>query len=169
VGGYYSRQNWGFSRKVNGWAGTADVDLPFGKWFTFSGEFYRGRAIGGLGGGLGRSVLYNGALTSPTTNVVGLETIGGWGQIAFRPTERLEFNGAFGEDNPLAENFNYFYAPQSYIAPDLTRNRSAFTNVIYHPRSNLVLSLEYRRLWSYYNTEANQTANQVNLGIGVLF
>jgi hypothetical protein len=169
VGGYYSKQNWGFARKVDGWAGTADVDLPLGKWFTFSGEFYRGRAIGGLGGGLGRSVLYNGALTSAATDVQGLDTIGGWGQIAFRPTERLEFNAAFGEDNPLAENFNYFDAPQSYIASSLTRNRGAFTNVIYHPRSNLVVSLEYRRLWSYFVNEANQKANQVNLGIGVLF
>ncbi len=169
VGGYYSKQNWGYSRKVNGWAGTADLNLPLGKWITFSGEFYRGRAIGGLGGGLGRSVLYNGVLTSRTTEVLGLDTIGGWGQIAFRPTERLEFNEGLGEDNPLAENFNYFNAPQSYIASSLTRNRGAFTNVIYHPRSNLVLSLEYRRLWSYYLASANQKANQVNLGIGVLF
>lgn len=169
VGGYYSKQNWGFARNVNGWAGTADVDLPLGKWFTFSGEFYRGRAIGGLGGGLGRSVLYDGALTSPTTEVLGLDTIGGWGQIAFRPTGRLEFNGALGEDNPLAQNFNYFSAPQSYIASSLTRNRGAFTNVIYHPRSDLILSLEYRRLWSYYVNDAKQKAGQVNLGIGVLF
>jgi hypothetical protein len=169
VGGYFSKQNWGYARNVDGWVGTADVDLPLGKWFTFSGEFYRGRAIGGLGGGLGRSVLYNGSLTSPTTEVLGLDTIGGWGQIAFRPTERLEFNGALGQDNPLAENFNYFNAAQSYIAPSLTRNRGAFTNVIYHPRSNLVLSLEYRRLWSYFVNDASQKANQVNLGIGVLF
>ena len=169
VGGYYSKQNWGFARNINGWAGTADVDLPLGKWFTFSGEFYRGRAIGGLGGGLGRSVLYNGALTSPATDVQGLDAVGGWGQIAFRPTGRLEFNAALGEDNPLADNFYYFNAPQSYIASSLTRNRGAFTNVIYHPRSNLILSLEYRRLWSYYVDDTKQSANQVNLGIGVLF
>ena len=169
AGGYYSKQNWGFDRIIDGWAGTADVDLPLGKWFTFTGEFYRGRAIGGLGGGLGRSVLYNGGLNSPNTEVVGLNAIGGWGQMAFRPTERLEFNGALGEDNPLAKDFNYFSAAQSYIVPGLTRNRDAFTNVIYHPRSDLVLSLEYRRLWSYYVSGSNQRANQVNLGIGILF
>ncbi|HLY59145.1 MAG TPA: hypothetical protein VKV95_00115 [Terriglobia bacterium] len=169
AGGYYSRQNWGFDRIIDGWAGTADLDLPLGKWFTFTGEFYRGRAIGGLGGGLGRSVLYNGALNSPNTEVLGLNTVGGWGQMAFRPTQRLEFNGALGEDNPLAEDFTYFNAAQSYIVPGLIRNRGAFTNVIYQPRSDLVLSLEYRRLWSYYVSGSNQTANQVNLGIGILF
>lgn len=169
AGGYYSKQNWGFNRNIDAWAGTADLDLPLGKWFTFTGEFYRGRAIGGLGGGLGRSVLYNGALISPNTEILGLNSIGGWGQMAFRPSERLEFNGALGEDNPLAKDFSYLNAAQSYIVPGLTRNRGAFTNVIYQPRSDLVLSLEYRRLWSYYVSGSNQRANQVNLGIGILF
>jgi hypothetical protein len=46
-GGYYARQNWGFGRIVNGWAGTTDVTLPLGKLFEFTGEFYRGRAVAG--------------------------------------------------------------------------------------------------------------------------
>ena len=169
VGGYYSRQNWGFHRMVDGWAGTADWELPLGRWFTLSGEFYRGRAIGGLSGGLGRSVLYNGALDNPFTGVRGLDTVGGWGQVGFRPTERLEFNGAFGADNPLASDFHYFSGTQSYISSSITRNHSAFTNVIYRPRSNLILALEYRRLWTFQVTNASYTANQINLGAGVLF
>jgi hypothetical protein len=149
--------------------GAADVDLPIGKWFTFIGEFYRGRAIGGLGGGRGRSVLYNGGMNSPNTEVLGLNTIGGWGQMAFRPTEWLEFNGALGEDSPLSKDLDYFNADQNYIVPGLTRNRGSFTNVIYHPRSDLILSLEYRRLRSYYVNSSNQRANQVNFGVGILF
>ncbi len=169
VGSYFSRQNWGFGRNIIGWAGTADLDLPLGRWFTFSGEFYRGRAIGGLSGGLGRSVLYNGSLTSPSTSVLGLNTVGGWGQLGFRPTERLEFNGAMGQDNPLASNFRDFYATQSYLNAPITRNRGAFANVIYHPRSNLILSMEFRRYWTFHIDDANQKANQVNLGVGILF
>ena len=57
AGGYYSRQNWGFDRIVNGWAGTMDINLPLGARFALSGAFYRGAAIGGLGAALGRSVL----------------------------------------------------------------------------------------------------------------
>jgi hypothetical protein len=169
VGGYFSEQKWGYGRKVEGWAGTADVNVPLGRLFTFSGEFYRGRAIGGLGGGLGRSVLYNGPLATAATSVEGLNTIGGWGQIGFHPAERLEFNGAFGEDNPLAEDFGYFSGAQSYFDSKITRNRGAFTNVIYHPRSNLILSLEFRRLWTFDVYDAERKANQVNLGVGVLF
>ena len=47
VGAYYSRQNWGFDRRVDSWAATMDWDLPLGHWFWLSGEAYRGRAIGG--------------------------------------------------------------------------------------------------------------------------
>src|SRR5258708_31910880 len=61
LAGYYGRQNWGFNRIVDGWAGTTDVTLPLGKLFEFTGEFYRGRAVGGLGGGIGQSVLTTGA------------------------------------------------------------------------------------------------------------
>lgn len=169
VGGYYSPQNWGFGRKVNGWAETADWDTPIGRWFSLSGEFYRGRAIGGLGGGIGRSVLYNGPLTDPATAVLGLNTVGGWAQLKFRPTERLEFNGAFGEDDPSAADLRRFPGARSYFDATTDRNQSGFVNFIYHPRSNLVLSLEYRRLWTSDVDEAPYRAGQINLGIGVLF
>ena len=169
AGGYYSRQNWGFDRLIDGWAGTADWNIPVGRWFTLSGEFYSGRAIGGLGGGLGRSVIYNGSLDSAVTSVRGLNAMGGWGQITFQPTERLDFNAAFGEDNPLAADFRHFNATQSYISSTITRNRGALANVIFHPRSNLILSLEYRRLSTFETVDNPYSANQVNLGIGVLF
>src|SRR5487761_32387 len=169
VGGYYSPENWGFGRKINGWAGTADLDVPLGRWFSFSGEFYRGRAIGGLGGGIGRSVLYNGSLTNPTTSVLGLNTVGGWGQLKFRPTEQLEFNGAFGEDDPFAADIRHFQGARSYFEPSIDRNQSGFVNFIYYPRSDLVLSLEYRRLWTSDVDKAPYRAGQINLGIGVFF
>ena len=37
-----------------------DWTLPLNRWFTLSGSFYRGQAIGGIGGGIGRSVLSSG-------------------------------------------------------------------------------------------------------------
>jgi hypothetical protein len=169
VGGYYSRQYWGFNRKIDGWAGTVDWDIPFSHWVALSGEFYRGRAVGGLGGGIGRSVIYNGPLSDITTTVLGLDSVGGWGQLKFRPTERLEFNGAFGQDNPFAEEVRRFYPGQSYYDASLARNRSSMANVIFRPRSNLLLSLEYRRLWTYDIDEAARKANHLNLGIGILF
>jgi hypothetical protein len=167
--GYYSRQNWGFNRNVNGYAALADWSLPLSEKFALTGSFYRGQAIGGLGGGIGRSVLYGGPLTDPNTEVIPLNTVGGWAQLKYRATPKLEFNAAFGQDNPFASDLRYFYQPQSYGDPTLARNQGVFGNVIYRPRSDVLFSLEYRHVktFSIYDTNAN--AGQVNLGMGILF
>ena len=168
IGGYYSRQNWGFGRVVDGWAGTSDWNLPLGHVFNLSGEFYRGRALGGLGGGIGRSVLFNGAISAPTTVVQGLDDMGGWSQLKFKPWEKFEVNAAFGQDSSFAGEVRAFSGSTSYFDPKQASNRSEFVNFIYHPRSDLLFSMEYRRIKSSAITDMN-TGNHVNLGMGILF
>ncbi len=170
TGGYYSRQNWGYNRIVNGWAGTMDLSLPLGRRFVISSAFYRGAALGGLGAALGRSVLFNGMLSDPNTNVEPLNVVGGWGQLKFRATPKLEFNGAFGQDSPFAAEVRFFGDQvNSYVAPFFTANRGAFGNVIYRPRSDLLLSMEYRRLRTFTIYDNSYQAGQVNMSVGVLF
>ncbi len=170
AGGYYSREYWGFNRNVNGYAATADWNLPLNRWFTLSGFFYRGQAIGGLGAALSRSVVYNGPLTDPATSVRPLNSEGGWAQLKYQPLPKLEFNAAFGQDNPFAADIRYFgvYA-QSYANPFLARNRAGFGNVIYRPRSDLLLSLEYRRLETFSIFNASYLGGQLNMAMGILF
>ena len=170
VGGYYSRQNWGFSHNVDGWAGTVDWNMPLGQFFAVSGEFYRGRAIGGLGGSLGRSVIWNKPLDDPTTTVLPLNSIGGWTQLKFKPASRVELNGAFGQDSTFASDLNAFLNNgASYFDPTLARNRAIFGNVIYRPRSDLLFALEYRRLRTSDVYGRVENVNHVNLSIGILF
>ena len=165
-GGFYGRQNWGFGRRVDGWAGTVDWDLPLGPRFALSGEFYRGRSLGGFGGGLRPSVVYNGVLSDPGTSVFGLNTTGGWGELKYRATDKLEFNGAFGLDNPFASDLKRI--PQQLEFDEFaTRDRTGFVNFVYRPRSDLLLSLEYRRLFSFI--QGPREGSQVNAGIGILF
>ena len=167
--GYYSRENWGFGRDINGYAALADWNLPLSAKLSLSGLFYRGQAIGGLGAAFGQSVLYDGSLDDPNTRVIPLNTVGGWAQLKYRATSKLEFNAAFGQDNPFAADLRIFPDPQSYGDPTITRNQGVFGNVIYRPRSDILFSLEYRHLktFSVYDTNAN--AGQVNLGMGILF
>jgi hypothetical protein len=168
--GYYSRQNWDFGRIVNGWAGMMDLNLPLGSRFALSASFYRGVAIGGLGAALGRSVLFDGPLSDPNTEVVPLNVVGGWAQLKFRATPKLEFNAAFGQDSPFASDVEYFgNQVSSYTVPYLTADRGAFGNVIYHPRSDLLLSMEYRRLRTFTIYDNSYQAGQVNMSVGVLF
>lgn len=168
AGGYYNRQDWGFSRVIDGWAGTADWTIPLGRWFGISGEFYRGRAIGGLGGGLGRSTLWTGPFIDPATTIYGLDSMGGWSQLKFKPRENLEFNAAVGQESSFANELREFTTASGYFDQAINRNRGGFVNFIYRPRSNLLLSMEFQRLdtRSLWN---DITANHVNLSMGILF
>ncbi len=167
--GYYSRQTWVFDRHVDGWAGMFDWAIPLSQRWSWSGELYRGRAIGGLGGGIGRSTLYSGSILDPSTRIIGLDAVGGWSQIKFRATSKLEFNGAFGLDSPMASDVRAFPVAVSYFDPTLVQNRAAFVNFVYHARSNLLFSSEYRRLQTFVLDRGNQAAGQTNLMMGVLF
>ena len=168
--GYYSRQNWEYDRNVNGWAGIMDTNLPLGRKLSLSGTFYRGAAIGGLGAALGRSVQYDGMLSDPNTEVIPINVVGGWAQLKYRATAKVEFNAAFGQDSPFAADIRYFGdQATNYAPPYYTGNRGAFGNVIYRPRSDLLFSAEYRRLRTFSIYDESYEAGQVNLSMGVLF
>jgi hypothetical protein len=169
AGGYYSRQLWGFGRSVDGWAGTMDLKLPLGRVFEFTSQFYRGRAVGGIGGGLGESVLWNGALSAANTQVHGLHSVGGWAQLKYKATPKLQFNGAFGQDNPFSSDLRNFGGNGGYYGVLFSRNQSAFVNFIYQPRSDFLFSLEYRRLHTFILDSNPNSANLVNFSLGYIF
>jgi hypothetical protein len=169
VGGYYSRQNYGGGRTEDAWAGTADWNVPFGNHVALSGEFYRGRGLGGLGAAQGRSVLFDGLESNPLSEFIGLEATGGWTQLKFKATQTIELNAAFGQDNPFARDLHYFYAPTSLGYTSIAKNQNALFNVIYRPRSDLLFALEYRYLDTLQTTNSKNTAGTVNLSMGVLF
>jgi outer membrane murein-binding lipoprotein Lpp len=169
AGGYYSRQNYGYSHSVDAWAGTLDWEIPLERRIILSGEFYRGRGIGGLGAAEGRSILYEGSPGGPGFGITGLDTIGGWTQLKFRATNSVEFNAAYGEDNPYSRELNEYEVPALYAYPSVGRNQNAFVNVIYRPRGNLLFAFEYRYLDTLQITNPGNTAGTLNLSMGVLF
>ena len=169
TGGLYARQFWGFGRNLDSWTSTVDLSLGLGRFFGFTGAFYRGRALGGFGGGIGQSVLFSGSLADPATRVRGLNSMGGWTQLKFKPTPKFEMNTAFGQDNPFASELRASpIVPSEYSEP-LSRNQIWFTNFIYRARSNVLLSLEFHRIKT---TEAEGDAyvgHHVNLAVGYIF
>jgi len=168
AGGFYGRQDWGFSRGVDGWAATADLTLPLGKLFEFTGAFYRGRAVAGLGGGIGQSVLLNGPFAKPATAFRGLDSMGGWAQLKFKVKSNFEINGAFGSDNPFAGELRQYNANTIYPG-SYTRNLSPLVNFIYQIRSDILVSTEYRFLKSSVLDSGSYKATQVNLSLGYIF
>jgi hypothetical protein len=168
-GGYYARQNFGLGRNVNGWASTFDVLVPLGKYFDLTGAFYRGAAVAGLGGGIGQSILTSGSFTDPATTIKGLDSMGGWVQLKFKPKTNFEVNGAFGQDNPFAGELRRFPGSPSYFGESLARNLTPFVNFIYQPRSDVLFSVEYRRLQTYMLDSGANTANHIAASVGYIF
>jgi regulator of replication initiation timing len=169
VGGFYSRQSYGFDRYLDAWAGMTDFEVPLTHRFSLSGKVYRGDGLGGLYGGIARSVLFSGDPGRSTSLVRGLNTVGGWAQLKYQATSKVEFNTAFGLDNPFAKDLKAFPGAQAYGNPTLARNSGGFANVIFRPRSDLVFSAEYRHLKTYTIDYGPNSGDHVNLMMGVLF
>jgi hypothetical protein len=168
-GGNYGRQNWGLGRNIDGWVATTDLTVPLGTYFDLTGEFYRGRAVGGFGGGIGQSILLSGLIADSTTAIHGLDSLGGWAQLKFKPKTNFEINLAYGQDDPFASELRRFPASAYYYGSSLSRNLSPFVNFIYRVRSDVLFSVEYRRLQTYSLDNNPYNANQTGISLGYLF
>lgn len=91
--------------------------------------------------------------------------------MKFKATQTIEFNTAFGEDNPFARDLDsgYPYSTLNYAYNYIARNQSTMFNVIFRPRSDLLFALEYRLLDTQQTTNGRNEAGTINLSMGVLF
>ena len=169
VAGYYGRQDWLWDRYVDAWSGMTDWQIPIAPRLVLSGEFYRGRAVGGLGAAIGQTILYGGNPLSASTSIHGLDSAGGWSQLKFQLTPKLELNGVFAEDNAFASDVRGFATDANNFGPILGRNRGGLGNLVYRPRSDLLLSAEFRRLHTFPVYSSSSVTNQINLAMGILF
>jgi prefoldin subunit 5 len=169
VAGYYGRQEWPWSRSVDAWAGMTDWQIPILRRLTLSGEFYRGRGVGGLGAAIGQTILFGGNPATATTPIRGLDSAGGWSQLKFQLTPKLELNGVLAEDNAFATDVRGFATDANNFGEILGRNRGELANLVYRPRSDLLLSAEFRRLHTFPVYDSASVTNQVNLSMGILF
>jgi len=104
-----------------------------------------------------------------TTVAYGLHSRGGWSQLKLKATSKLEFNAAVGLDNPDGSDAERFSGGATYLGPTLVRNMGSLGNLIYRPRSNVILSAEYRHLATANFLGDHYEANQVNMIMGILF
>jgi uncharacterized coiled-coil protein SlyX len=151
VGGYSANQFYSSTTHVHSWAATADWQVPIFKWFELSGEAYRGRSLGGFGGGAYKDIFTGIDSTTGLSRTTGVATAGGWSQLKFIPSSTLQANVAFGMDDAFSSNFDGFNLPAETDLPLNAKNSSVIGNLIYRPKSYLILSPEYRRVqtWPY--------------------
>jgi hypothetical protein len=176
LSGYYSRQaypaNAGTSAatRLDAWAVATDFRLPAGKHFELSGEAYRGRSLGGLGGGVYKDALAGTNPVSGASVLRGLNTAGGWTQGKVRWSSWMEANASIGLDDGYGRDLRAvtLYSPGS--APQVWgRNRMVIGNVIFRPKTYFLLSPEFRRVWTWPISGPANTLNVFTLSIGYQF
>ena len=167
VGGYFSPHKYNQYFSFDAWAATVDYRIPLFAHLESSGSFYRGLALGGLGGGAFKDYLYQ----EQNENYIyrPLDDVGGWTQLKVRANERLEFNVGYGLDNAFAHEIRPFVltAPSAYQS--LARNATWFTNVIYSPTAYTLFSFEYRRIDSSYAIGSHSVADVYGVAGGYRF
>ncbi|HEY6490648.1 MAG TPA: hypothetical protein VIY99_16095 [Terracidiphilus sp.] len=167
VGGLYAPHRSIGGTRFDSWAGTMDVKLPLPAHMALSGAFYRGQALGGLGGGAYKDYVYRVYEGRPYFRA--LDDVGGWGQWKQKVSERLEFNEAVGIDNVPAGELEPYAGTTTSVFQNITRNRTAMGNVIYSPSAYLLFSLEYRRISSSAVNLGTTESDVIGVGAGYKF
>ncbi len=166
-GGYIYPQLLGFQRTVRSYAVTTDWLIPLTRRLTLSGEAFYGQSIS-LGDASGAEILglfaFSGPPDSPITVVRGIHSVGGWAQLNARISPKLEFNWAYGTHDP--RNQDIFSGAFNHTTQ--LNNQTFSINSIYRIRSDFLVGLEYRHLWTTYPDVQSQNGH-LNLAIGYVF
>jgi len=146
VSGYFAPHRTAAGTTFDSWAVAADLHLPVSQHIDLKGNFYRGQALGALGGGLFKNYVYR--KIGAESYFQSLDDVGGWGQWKEKINARLELNEAFGIDSLPAHQLLPFAEESSGAYYALARNRTYSVNAIYSPSAYLLLSVEYRKIQS---------------------
>jgi hypothetical protein len=168
-GGYFAPHHSSLGYNYDAWAGTLDARFFLPAHLQWTASFYRGLALGGLGGGAYKDFAYK---ENPSTGVYHfkpLEDVGGWSQLKEKFNERLELNAAFGMDNVFANDLRRYAVSGGSAYMNLARNLTYSGNVIFSPSAYILFSLEYRHLESSPIAGVPAGSNIIGLGAGYKF
>jgi hypothetical protein len=170
VGGYAGLQRYSGNVSLHTWAVTGDWQVPLTRRLAVSGEIYRGVGLGGFGGGAYKDVLIGTDPITGAASTVGLDAVGGWGQIKARILPTLELHAAYGQDGGFAADFRKLELYGStYPLEQSARERMMFGNLVYRPKTYLIFSPEIRRVENWQTTGPSNVAIIFTLSAGYQF
>ena len=170
IGGYFAPHYSSLlGHGFDSWAGTLDAQTFLPARLQLTASFYRGLALGGLGGGAFKDFGYRENPDSNGYSFRPLDDVGGWAQLKEKVNERVEFNAAYGIDNVFADELRPFAVSGGSVYQNLARNQTYTGNVIYSPSAYLLFSLEYRHLESFPVVGLPAQSNIIGLGAGYKF
>jgi hypothetical protein len=169
VGGYFAPHLGPAGTRFEAWASTLDTKLLLPGRLQFTGTFYRGAALGGLGGGAYKDFGFRTDADSHGYYFRPFDDVGGWAQLKEKLSERVQFNAAFGLDILFTRELRPYVIPGGTMYQNLARNRTYTGNVIFSPNASLLFSLEYRHLESIPVIGAFAESNIIGVAAGYKF
>ncbi|HEX5235680.1 MAG TPA: hypothetical protein VFW25_10165 [Silvibacterium sp.] len=170
VGGYFApHSSTLLGHGFDSWAGTLDARFLLPARLQWTGNFYRGQALGGLGGGAFKDFVYRQNSNLSGNFLRPLDDVGGWTELKEKLSERIEFNALYGTDDVFARELRFYAVQGGTMYQNLARNRTFAGNVIFSPSSYLLFSLEYRHLESFRIVGLPSSSNIFGLGAGYRF
>ena len=122
--------------------------------FDFSGMFFDGRNVTGVGG------LPQGIFFGPNNYLQAVHSVGGWAQLSYRATERLSFNIYGGQENDRASDL---------MSGNISRNLTYAGNLIYRLGPNVLAGLEASQVRTAYIGSGLRLNNHYDLALAYLF
>ena len=169
AGGYFSPHAASGVFHYDAWAATLDYRLPLSHHLEATGAFYRGLALGGLGGGAYKDFIYTVSTSGAYQFERPLDAAGGWSQITARLGQHFEANTAFGLDDAFASELRPYATATGGTYANLIRNGTFFSNLIYSPNAYTVFSFEYRKIDSTPVTGVATAADVYGVAVGYKF
>ncbi len=170
AGGYQANKSYSGSINISTWAVTTDWQLPLTRRLQLDGEFYRGLGLGALGGGAYKDVIVG---TDPLTGLsrtLGLNNIGGWSQLKLHLTNTMEANMSAGQDSGYASDMHRLVLTNATNPLEtMARTRMLVTNIVFRPKTYLILSPEYRRIMNWQITGSPKVADIFTISAGYQF
>lgn len=171
ISGVYSPQRFEGGTTVNGWGGIADWRFPLFPHAELSGEMFVGEGMDSFGG-VPSPIPAPGDYTYYEVAAPLLERIkmaGGWSQLKIKVDSKSEFNFALGSGGRDSADLRQIQPLDAALAALSPRNDTFFVSYIFRPRSDLLLSPEFRRIRTYPASGAPSIASQVGVAAGFLF
>jgi hypothetical protein len=171
VSGLYIPMHFANANAAGG-GGLADWKFGIAPHAELSGAFFAGKGLDAFGG---VPVAAYPLVTEPgyyplaAYAIEGLTMIGGWTQLKLPVDIRNEFNVGAGTGGRYSAGLGAIAQSNPYLDGFAARNQTLFVNYIFKPRSDLVFSVEYRRLRTYAIGDDPASAGQLGFAAGFLF
>jgi hypothetical protein len=145
------------ARNFDVWGVAADFALPVARRIALTGEIFAGHALGIFSGEISQTLAPVGEAGDR-----GIGSRGGWMQLQFNLSKKLQSNTAYGIDSPVLRDL---------FTGSRAKNQNYMSNIMYSLSPHVTFALEWRRFLTNYRSQplTNNIGDHYNLAVAYTF